>query len=386
MAAGTPGKGAGKPPPSKVGTTDWRVMFLHGIGAPVTRGNLAALQAWALSESGYNSTYGTNMAGPFAYNPLAITVSVGIPVVGDLNSVGVKRFGSTAAGVTATIRFMQHFGYSAVINALRNDDQAALYTAVNQSGWCRGCQGGHYPIGLYNYVNGGSVQGGTATFQGSAGGPSGMSGIDAANSANATGLVGNKGSTSGSADSGGLFGSCSGGSTGHGGLSVGGAQLTPNLFSTPTVSGFGCYIEQSIKFIGFTAGGALLMTLGMAMVILPAMRSKLGPVGALVGGGAGIATGLAGRVGLGSELASSTGTEAAAATREIQRARREQRADELHAERLKQQRARTRVERSRARQEKLAEGSPTRLSAVEEARIKRAQKRQGNPRPDRMAG
>lgn len=377
-SGGGGGGGAGRkksPTTVKTGVNDWRVIFLHAIGAPATSGNLAALQAWALSESGYNSTYGTNLAGPLGYNPLAISNGAGVPTVGMVNGI-VVRFGSTQAGAVATARFMQRFGYSGVINALRNDDQVALYNAVNASGWCHGCQSGHYPIGLYNYINGGSVEGGGATFSGSSGRVPGDSSSGAATGQGSGGQGGGSGE-----DSGGLFGSCSG-STGHGGLSIGSTQITGNLFSTPSVGGIGCYLEQSLKFVGFTVGGAVLMGLGLGLVVVPSLRSKLGPAAALLAG----PEALAGAVGMKAVAGeSATAGEASAAAKGIQKAAADQRRDELHKEKLAQQRARTRVERSRARQEKLAEGSPTRLSVVEEARLKRAQGRVGN-RPDRMRG
>src|SRR5690348_15339335 len=161
--------------PVKANPNDWRVQILNMIRAPVNQTNLTALQAWALSESGYNSTYGTNMAGPGYFNPLAITDGYGVPSVKSINSDGVLAFANTQAGVTATVRFWQH-GYNDIITALRNSDPVALYSAVNNSGWCAGCESGHYPVGLYGWLQGGSVQGSGQHFSG--GGP-GTAGLNA---------------------------------------------------------------------------------------------------------------------------------------------------------------------------------------------------------------
>lgn len=360
----SPGLGVHGASPS---SNDWRVLFLGDIGAPVTKDNLAALQAWALSESPYQSTYGTYLASPAAYNPLAITVARGVSSVGDINSAGVKRFESTQAGALATANFMKAFGYGPVIQALRDSDPAALYQAVNNSGWCRGCEGGSYPVALKSFIDGGSVQGGTASFSGSTGSSFGqLLGV-------AKGSQGGAGTAS-SGDKGGLFGTCQG-STGHGGISlpvVG--QVTPNLFSTPSVSGIGCYLEQSIKFIGFTAGGALLILVGAGLVVLPSLRGKAGALAPLLAGGAGIGEMVAAKAGMSTGVGAAASTTAKVDTKALA----EQRKDELHAERLKQQKEKSKRERLRTKQERLATGSSASLSANETARIKRAQSGVGN--------
>ena len=343
-----------------VSPTDWRVQLLQRIGAPVTWPNLNALQAWALSESGYNSRFGTNLAGPLAYNPLAITDSYGVPTVGNVNSAGVKIFSGTSAGVDATARFLEH-GYSPVIQALKDSNPQALFTAVNQSGWCSGCEGGQYPVALATWVHGGG------TFPGAHGGFEGSSGsTPAARAAQAA---------ANSSDTGGLYGGCGGGTS---------VPLLP--FSLPP---FGCYVLNTVEFLVPAIGGGILMLVGAYFVVSPALRRTIQtlPVGGVVGAVAGGVTAAAG---------------APKARRETRQrtADQEQRADEarthqttLRAEREKQARARTsqlraqaRTHRLRATQEKLATGSPTRLSAVEEGRLRRAQSRVGNRHPERMAG
>jgi hypothetical protein len=339
---------------------------LHQVGAPVTWPNLDALQAWALSESGYNSSYGTNLAGPLAYNPLAITDSYGVPVTGDVNSAGVKSFGSTSAGVAATARFLEH-GYSPVIQALRDSNPDALYSAVNASGWCSGCEGGVYPVALHSWIGGASFPGEHGGFHGTSGG------TPAARASQAAATAAGK-------DSGGLFGACGGGTS---------VPLLP--FSLPP---FGCYVLNTVEFLVPALGGAVLMLVGAVMVVrgVGVGTAARAASAAIPGVGEAVAAGaIAGRLSGGAGKAASAGAREPA--REAQAATREQRAGELHAERVKQARARTRETRAkartqslRARQERLATGSRTSLSANEEARIRRAQMRVGNARPERMAG
>jgi hypothetical protein len=354
---------AGRGGPVGVSPTDWRYQLLKRVGAPVTWPNLDALQAWALSESGYNDSYGTNLAGPMAYNPLAITDSYGVPTTGDVNSAGVKQFGSTSAGVDATARFLEH-GYGNVIQALKDSDPNALYQAVNQSGWCSGCEGGQYPVALASWLGGTSFQGEHGGFHGTSGGGS------AAATARAAGAAAGH-------DTGGLYGACGGGTS---------VPLLP--FSLPP---FGCYLLQTVEFAVPAVGGAVLMLVGAVMVVkgIGLGSAAKAATAALPFVGEGVAIGaLAGKV------TGGAGKAGAAGAAEPAKAQRDQRAAELHAERLKaakartrQQRAQARVHESRSRQEKLAEGSPARLSAVEEARLKRGQRGgSGNRHPERMAG
>lgn len=321
---------------------DWRVQILTKIGAPVTATNLTALQAWALSESGYNSTYGTNLAGPLAFNPLAITDSYGVPTVGSVNSVGVKKFANTQAGVDATALFWQH-GYQGIIDALRNSDPVALYQAVNQSGWCAGCQGGHYPIGLSNFLSGGAVQGGGAKFQGGGSGtPGGSSGS------------GSGGSSGGSGDSGGLFGTC---------------KITTT--SIPFVSGgipsggFGCYIEKTLIFSGLAIGGTLLMAIGLGLVVLggkgTAQAVGLGSLGEL--GEVGALASIASKLGKGSSLAPAVPKDEPkpASLADM----REKRQQELHRARKSQANAKAREARAKAREAELR--APTSAQRVRAA-------------------
>lgn len=352
-----------------VSPTDWRVQLLNSVGAPVTWPNLDGLQAWALSESGYNSSYGTNLAGPLAYNPLAITDSYGVPTVGDVNSAGVKQFGSTAAGVDATSRFLQH-GYGNVIQALRDSNPDALYSAVNQSGWCAGCEGGNYPVALHDWLGGSSFSGEHGAFHGTEG-------------TSAAARASQQAASAAAGDSGGLYGGCGGGTS-----------LPLVSFSLPP---FGCYLVNTVEFLVPAIGGTLLMLVGAYLVV----RNTGGVAGKIsqIPAAGGAVVGLAGQLGKltpegrAASLAGGASKAVGAGAGETGREERAARAAELHAERVKQQRARTREARARARvqghratQERLATGSSTRLSSVEEARIRRAQSRVGNRHPERMSG
>jgi hypothetical protein len=354
--------------PSKISTSDWRVQLLKDIGAPTSATNLAALQAWALSESGYDSTYGSYLASPQAYNPLAITDGYGVPTVGTVNSVGVLKFGSTQAGADATARFLQH-GYSSVIQALRNSDPVGLYQAVNASGWCKGCQGGIYPTGLHSMISGGKVEGGSANFQGSFG----SKGLLAGGGAGGTGS-GGSGGGSGSQDNGGLFGQCK--------VTTSSIPLGPSI---PT-GGFGCYVLQTLKFGALGVGGGLLMLVGLGLVVSPGLLTgiglgavgKLGSLGELGG-----ALGAAGGKGESVALKPQASAEKAAPGLN----------EELRQERMKQEKAKTRQHRAKARdlehkarQTKANTGTSYSLSPATEAALSRAQSVPRRGRPDRIAG
>jgi hypothetical protein len=315
-AAGQPGVGQVGRPNTGVSPTDWRVLLLKALRAPVNSTNLDTLQAWALSESGFNRQSGTALAGPSARNPLAITDSFGVPTIGTHNSAGVLRFGSTIAGVMATARFMQH-GYQPVIQGFRDSSPEEVYQAVNGSGWCSGCQAGRYPIGLYNYVQTGRVQGGGLTFDGG-----GLTFSQAEQLASSGG--------SSKTDTGGLFGYCK--------VTSSSIPLGPSI---PT-GGFGCYVSQSLIFGAVGFGGVVLMLLGAYFLVSPGMRSKILSVPLA---GAGVAAGLGGLEAAG---AAKTAAGVAPAARKGRLSDDERAQRERHA--AAQRRARIRVDRGKARE------------------------------------
>lgn len=63
-----------------------------------------------------------------------------------------------ATGVAATVSFLRGSYYTAVVAAFVHDRGArAIWEAVNASPWCKGCQQGHYPVQLYDYLRGQGV-------------------------------------------------------------------------------------------------------------------------------------------------------------------------------------------------------------------------------------
>ena len=268
METGTPTHEGNPLTGPQISPNDWRVLLLKRIGAPVTWNNLNTLQAWAMSESGYNPGYGTNLADPHYYNPLAITDSYGVPHLGSINSDGVLTFASKQFGVEATAAFLEH-GYGDVIQGFKDNNAQEVYDAVNNSGWCRGCQSGQYPIGLATWLQGGKVSGIHQSFTGSGEGSGGY-------------YTKNNPTTSSNnvAGTGGLYNACPSFSTSSSFLFV-------SLPTGVNTSAIGCYLSQTLKFgIGILGGGTIMLAgvyfllreVGMA----PGLASgigKLGPVG-----------------------------------------------------------------------------------------------------------
>lgn len=367
MAATVGSRGQGTPTRSGIGVSpsDWRVQLLTRLGAPVTWPNLDALQAWALSESGYNSSYGTNLAGPLAFNPLAITDSYGVPTVGDVNSAGVKAFGSTAAGVDATAIFLEH-GYQPVIQALKDSNPKALFSAVNQSGWCSGCEGGQYPVALASWLGGSSFPGEHGGFHGTAG----STPAAAASQAAAQTLQ---------HDSGGLFGTCGGGTS---------VPLLP--FSLPP---FGCYVLNSVEFAVPAIGGAIMMLVGAYFVVSPSLRRSILQLPA---GAGGVVGAVAGQV---QQQAGRVAAQRPAARRERREATEAERARAAASEKERRsvERSRGRQARARARKAEAEARAAERSAPTNRQRIAAAGRGRvlefeapGVPRiggrPDRMQG
>lgn len=126
---------------------DWEYQFLQQLGAPASVENLNALNYWAQSEG----TTGSN-------NPLAISgvhpgATTCIAQCG--SSSPIMAYDSIASGVAANVAFLQNNNYGAVVSAFVHDQgMAAIWSAINNSGWCRGCQDGHYPSVLYGALGG----------------------------------------------------------------------------------------------------------------------------------------------------------------------------------------------------------------------------------------
>lgn len=123
----------------------WETDFLNGLGAPLTSPNYQALTLWASSEG----TTGSN-------NPLAISghhpgSTHCIAQCG--SSSEIMAYDTMANGVAANVAFLQGSYYVGVVSAFqKNAGLNAIWAAVNQSPWCTGCQGGKYPIAIYNAI------------------------------------------------------------------------------------------------------------------------------------------------------------------------------------------------------------------------------------------
>lgn len=135
------------------GAGDWKASLLRAIGAPVTAGNMKALELWATSEgTGSNNNWLAISDGANRYPHGKCLAQCG-------TSSPIYAFPSQDVGVQATAAFLTTRDsagyYRGVVDAFRNDaGLSGIYQAINASPWCRGCQSGHYPVALYQGLNG----------------------------------------------------------------------------------------------------------------------------------------------------------------------------------------------------------------------------------------
>ena len=117
---------------------------MEDIGGPYNENTLEALLLWAQSEGTPDSWN----------NPLATTLDCCGGT--NVNSAGVKAYPTVNDGTAATWRTLQGSGYAAVRKAIRdNDSWSDIWSAVNASPWCSGCQSGLYPVALYDAIKAG---------------------------------------------------------------------------------------------------------------------------------------------------------------------------------------------------------------------------------------
>ena len=122
---------------------DWRYRLLHKMGASANSTTISCLNLWAKSE-GMDSRYN---------NWLATTMNCCGGV--SINRVGVRAYPNLDMGVEATWRTLSGTRYRGVVAAFRRGGPAmAIWRAIHDSPWCSGCQGGHYPVVLYNALTG----------------------------------------------------------------------------------------------------------------------------------------------------------------------------------------------------------------------------------------
>jgi len=122
---------------------DWVSLTLQYLGATETSTNRVALEEWAQSEGMPAS----------AHNPLAASdhISGWQPTPG----YSEPTYPSDDAAARLYATKFQSAQYVKIGFTLElGNDLNAIYDAINQSPWCSGCQGGHYPIVIYNTLHG----------------------------------------------------------------------------------------------------------------------------------------------------------------------------------------------------------------------------------------
>lgn len=132
MVNAPPGPGSGLP---------WVNAVLTGLGATPNGDNDLALALWAQAEGApdwRHNWLNTTMPGYGGYS---------------VNSAGVRAYPTFNDGVRATVATLKQNIMSGVAFALRsNMDIGVIFEAINASPWCAHCQGGHYPVTIYNYL------------------------------------------------------------------------------------------------------------------------------------------------------------------------------------------------------------------------------------------
>lgn len=116
----------------------WTTDLLTQLGPGPYPAGVRALELWAQSEG----------VTPAENNPLAS----GTPWPGSvaINRTGVQRYPSMTAAVAAYTYSLTNPPYIPIGQAFRaRSGLAALWQVINASPWCRGCQGGHYPVALW---------------------------------------------------------------------------------------------------------------------------------------------------------------------------------------------------------------------------------------------
>ena len=161
----------------------WEYDLLRYLGTPAPLTNegmdaqfpnsLLALNLWAQSEGSVtNNPLATSGQGKGAVNCVAQCGS----------SSPIYEYDNEADGVAQMGRFLQGSYYTKIVSALvGNASLSDIYGAINSSSWCKGCQGGQYPIDLSQAV------GGKATGVSSTVGTGGTAGTGGGGGASATG-------------------------------------------------------------------------------------------------------------------------------------------------------------------------------------------------------
>lgn len=124
----------------------WEYDLLKAWGAPASKNNLTALNLWAQSE-------GSVTNNPLATSGKGVGATVCVAQCGGTSPI--YEYDTEANGVAQMARFLQGSYYTAIVRAFVQDaGLAAIYQAINSSPWCKGCQGGQYPVDLSKAVGG----------------------------------------------------------------------------------------------------------------------------------------------------------------------------------------------------------------------------------------
>jgi hypothetical protein len=135
----------------------WIPKVLAGMGWQDNATNSLALDLWSLSE---DSTY---VMQSRCHNYIAIIWPPSPLKPWNSFKCGsgvchVQCYASEAAGVAATVSFLEQSQYSILDEAMTEPPWKGklekIFYAINGGAFCTGCQGGKYPIRLYDYLAG----------------------------------------------------------------------------------------------------------------------------------------------------------------------------------------------------------------------------------------
>lgn len=129
-----PTSSSGGVTPSNATEKAFWTAVLKSLGAPANDANIKSLTAWRQKESPWNAQ------GPdgaqYTNNPLNTTLSTS-NVVGSVNSVGVKRYNTTTAGVAATVQTLLG-GYPQIVARLKSGQGLCGWSSGEFSTWSGG--------------------------------------------------------------------------------------------------------------------------------------------------------------------------------------------------------------------------------------------------------
>ena len=128
--------------PVTAGVT-WYDDVIDALGLSITEDRAQVLALWARSEG----------MPADAFNWLAATDKR--PGSTSYNSAGVQQYPSYNVGVQVVVDKLSSALYAPILDGLKANDALRTYDAINASPWCHGCQGGHYPIALHDWLQAG---------------------------------------------------------------------------------------------------------------------------------------------------------------------------------------------------------------------------------------